>query len=111
MSHTQEVMRYFHAMGQAGVRFQLAQTVLNNAQVLQRLAVAECNRELTEYERKKIDRAAARIVEAAAESGGKFKPAEIGGDPRGYVVKLHLAGGAHNTMGGAGSGYGVPAKG
>lgn len=32
---------------------------------------------------------------------------KLGGDPRGYVVKLILASGRHNTWGGAESGWGV----
>ena len=33
--------------------------------------------------------------------------AEIGGDPRGYCLKLHLPDGAYNTWGGRESGYGI----
>jgi hypothetical protein len=36
--------------------------------------------------------------------------ADFSGDPRGYVVKLHLPSGAYNTWGGKESGYGVPTR-
>ena len=35
-------------------------------------------------------------------------PVTLGGDPRGYTVKVKLPSGAYNTWGGSKEGYGVP---
>ena len=37
----------------------------------------------------------------------KFKDGRTTAIPRGYVVKLHLPSGKHNTWGGKESGYGI----
>lgn len=50
------------------------------------------------------DRARAKLQAIADRYGAKVK---LGGDPRGYVVKLILASGRHNTWGGASDGWGV----
>lgn len=49
-------------------------------------------------------RALAKLQAIADRYGAKVK---LGGDPRGYVVKLILASGRHNTWGGAADGWGV----
>ena len=49
-------------------------------------------------------RALAKLQAIADRYGAKVK---LGGDPRGYVVKLILASGRHNTWGGAPDGWGV----
>ncbi|KAB0269047.1 hypothetical protein [Microvirga brassicacearum] len=46
----------------------------------------------------------AKASEIAARYGAK---AQIGGDPRGYTLRLFLASGRNNTFGGAESGWGV----
>lgn len=50
------------------------------------------------------ERARAKLQAIADRYGATVK---LGGDPRGYVVKLILASGRHNTMGGAPDGWGV----
>lgn len=50
------------------------------------------------------DRARVKLQAIADRYGAKVK---LGGDPRGYVVKLILASGRHNTWGGAADGWGV----
>ncbi|MFC5392647.1 hypothetical protein [Bosea vestrisii] len=50
------------------------------------------------------ERALAKLQAIADRYGATVK---IGGDPRGYVVKLILASGRHNTWGGASDGWGV----
>lgn len=82
-----------------------ARAILRDAATLQRLAVTACNRELTPSEEKRFGHAAGRVEHVAM----NFK-ADIGGDPRGYVVKLHFPSGAYNTWGGKESGYGVPTR-
>lgn len=49
-------------------------------------------------------RALAKLQAIADRYGATVK---LGGDPRGYVVKLILASGRHNTWGGASDGWGV----
>lgn len=49
-------------------------------------------------------RALAKLQAIADRYGATVK---LGGDPRGYVVKLILASGRHNTWGGASEGWGV----
>lgn len=53
----------------------------------------------------KADAKALAKLQAIADRYGAT--VKLGGDPRGYVVKLHLANGRHNTWGGAESGWGV----
>lgn len=53
------------------------------------------------------DRRERRISALLAPFGVRAK---IGGDPRGYCVKLHLPSGAYNTWGGADDGFGVPTR-
>lgn len=69
---------------------------------------AERRRLMTEWETNLTQRQASndrRIKELCAD----FKvPVKLGGDPRGYTVKLRLPSGAYNTWGGADDGYGVP---
>lgn len=72
-----------------------------------RLAVAECNRGMTDAERKQDERNDKRIKELVATFGKGFGVV-LGGDPRGYTVKLLVPSGAHNTMGGKEGGWGVP---
>lgn len=80
---------------------------LRDAATLARLAVVNCNRELTKAEDKRDDAATARVLARAKALGLE---ADVDGDPRGYVVKLHLPGGSFNTWGGKESGYGVPTR-
>ncbi|MCZ8104006.1 MAG: hypothetical protein O9972_39695 [Burkholderiales bacterium] len=49
-------------------------------------------------------RALTKLQEIASRYGATVT---ISGDPRGYVVKLKLASGRHNTWGGAADGWGV----
>lgn len=52
----------------------------------------------------RADRIEDRIDEHARDRGAT---ATFSGDPRGYVVKLHLPSGRHNTWGGKEEGYGI----
>jgi len=47
-----------------------------------------------------------RLAEATCKELGMVP--NFGGDPRGYVFKVHLCTGASNTWGGKEEGYGVP---
>lgn len=51
------------------------------------------------------ERVEKRIKEICA---GFNLPVTLGGDPRGFTVKLKLSSGAYNTWGGSEDGYGVP---
>jgi len=79
--------------------------MLQLARGVQRLAVAECNRQLTEREKARQAKLASAVLDLAK---GWGIVAHITGDPRGYVVKLMLPGGHYNTWGGPESGWGVP---
>lgn len=54
------------------------------------------------------DKADARALKKLQDIASRYGAAvKLGGDPRGYVVKLILASGRHNTWGGASDGWGV----
>lgn len=55
--------------------------------------------------KEKADKRALAKLQAIADRYGAT--VKLGGDPRGYVVKLQLASGRHNTMGGSTDGWGV----
>lgn len=55
--------------------------------------------------KEKADASALAKLQAIADRYGAT--VKLGGDPRGYVVKLILASGRHNTWGGASDGWGV----
>ncbi len=52
----------------------------------------------------RADRIGDHVIALATRHGAR---ADLSGDPRGYVVKLHLPSGRWNTWGGQESGYGV----
>lgn len=118
MSYRTDVEEYFHVMGLAGVRIGVAREIQRHAQVLQRTAVAMCNRPLTDREIARSQKAKDALREMTRPKDGYsadslWSIASIDGDPRGYVVKLHMFGraeGKHNTMGGLEVGWAVPAK-
>lgn len=109
----------------------LARQVLRAASTLDRLAVAACNGEYPadngERKTKTCSQCeigwAPEFLNAAGVCGDCRKQAALakrlksfgivpifGGDPRGYVVKLRMPSGQHNTMGGAEDGIGVPTR-
>ena len=85
----------------------LARLILRNAQTIQRLAVEDCNRELTTGERMQISSCTERINAACKPWG--ITP-NYSGDPRGACVKLLLPSGRWNSGGGADDGYCVPTR-
>lgn len=56
---------------------------------------------------KREDACEKRICKLCAAFAPKLK-VRLGGDPRGFTVKLKLPSGTHNTWGGSEEGYGVP---
>ncbi len=68
-------------------------------------AVARCNYELSKRQKSVDEANDAEMRDLCKWAGVGFS---LGGDPRGFVVHVKLKGGAHNTMGGAEHGYGVP---
>jgi signal transduction histidine kinase len=84
---------------------ELARLIMRDAATHGRLAVEDCNRGLTESERKREGECEKRIAERAAFIGARCK---FGGDPRGHTVKLLLRSNRGNTWGGASEGWGVP---
>ena len=84
--------------------------LIRMAEAYAKIQEDECNRELTERERE-IERKAAELIRTIArelEIGVK-----LGGDPRGYTVKILLADPSHegqnfyNTWGGSEEGWGI----
>lgn len=76
------------------------------ARRLEALAVAACNRNLTDKEQAQR---AALVADAEALAAVYDATAITGGDPRGFSLKLVLPSGRCNTWGGPAEGYGVPA--
>lgn len=108
MSYQRDREEFVAAVVEEGLPLKKARLVLRNAATVQRLAVKECNEELTASDRRRDQLAQARI-RALVEPHG-IKP-RFGGDPRGYCVKLLLPKTKKwNTWGGAEEGYGVPTR-
>ena len=72
-----------------------------------RFAEHACNRGLTPAEERRDERNDERIKALCESLHPRIKPI-IGGDPRGYTVKLLLPTEEYNTWGGKESGWGVP---
>lgn len=70
-----------------------------------RYAELACDRELTDGEKRRDEANDARVHALATRYGLQ---AIIGGDPRGFTVKILLPSARWNTMGGKESGWGVP---
>lgn len=85
--------------------FAIADSFMKLARTYQRLAVTACNRHLEPRERRTWLRTGSRINALAQSLGFQTN---LGGDPRGYTVKLLLPTRAYNTWGGAEEGLGVP---
>lgn len=64
---------------------------------LQHLAEQECNREITDSEKRRIERGEKAVRELLLPYGGE---ARFDGDPRGCVVKVRFPGGQRNDWGG-----------
>lgn len=82
------------------------------AATVNRLAVLECNEpcdpDVLKNGRERAYRVARRALDVLETSNPKQKVAvHIGGDPRGYCLKLHNAELGYNTWGGAEEGWGV----
>lgn len=110
MSHAAAVQEFFHVAGKVGIPLSDTRTILRLAGRLQSIAVAECNRELTEREKKDWERIRARLH--AISTAVPLFDVHTGGDPRGSVVKVVFRRTEHhhlyNTMGGRAEGWAVP---
>lgn len=86
----------------------LVHKICREATIINTHAVNACNRETTQAEDDRAEKAAARLAELCAPHGIKVKTC---GDPRGYVVKLLLPRTErYNTWGGKEEGWGVPTR-
>ena len=91
----------------------IANSIMRNARTHGSLCVAECNGppsndladEWEQHVSKRKTAVIGRLRDLAAELGVRM---DLGGDPRGYTVKIHLPSGASNTWGGRECGWGVP---
>lgn len=64
---------------------------------LQHLAEQECNRDLTDSEKRRVERGEKAVRELLLPYGGT---PQFDGDPRGCVVKVRFPGGQRNDFGG-----------
>lgn len=90
----------------------MGRNLMARATTAQRLSELFCSVEMSEAEtarQERKDEVNDAAIEAICKAWGL--KARLDGDPRGYVVKLLLPSGRHNTWGGAECGWGVPAKG
>ena len=93
---------------------QVADQFMKLARTLERINVRECNDDYadTDWGRNKRSRdiAASKRTEARLKDLCRHYGfgLNLGGDPRGYAVKLILPTGRYNTWGGKEEGYGVP---
>ena len=130
MGYQKERDEFIAAMTEAGVPLHSCMIVLRNASTLDRIANENCSSEWAEkrnaadaarcpncqqegYEGKQPFRPCAECraeTRIRAALNGSGVTADFSGDPRGYVVKLHLPSGKYNTFGGLESGYGVPTR-
>lgn len=77
---------------------------LKNARSFARLQVIACNRDTTPAEDKRDAKLVDCLMNQARAWGLKCK---LGGDPRGFTVKLFFPGGEYNSWGGKEEGWGV----
>ena len=105
MAYQKERDTFINIMTEEGVPLETTRLILRDAATVQRFAIEDCNRPLTDDERKRWEQAELRIIR-------RLMPFEItvndDYDPRGYATKLFLKFGKNNTMGD--DGYGVPNK-
>ncbi len=84
----------------------IGRLILRSAATHGRYAVEECNRELSASEVSLHNASCERLARYANRLGVTLT---LGGDPRGYTVKLMTPkSGKYNTWGGAEDGWGVP---
>lgn len=91
-------------------RIEIATKLLRLGTTHARLCVNECNRSLSPAEVEQLRRLRVRLTTLCALLGIGFK---VGGDPRGYTIKLlfpkdRSGRRPYNTWGGEDEGYGVP---
>lgn len=102
----------FHTLGALGVSEDDVSLLLRHAHTINRINEIDCSEDLSDrprYERRiRAQEATAerRIKEVCAKYPAAILSVQIDGDPRGFPVKLQLAGGKFNTWGGAETGFG-----
>lgn len=101
MTTQAERAEFFWRMGKEGVSLSIAHKIMRHAATIQRIAEAECNRELTERERMADRRAQDGIVLLLQDIGPNYMGfgVKFSGDPRGCCVKLTVPSGATNDWG------------
>lgn len=96
MNYQKEREDFLLAMAKEGVPADVARAVLRDANTIQRLAVAACNRELAKREILADEDAQARIIARLASLD--IEPV-FSGDPRGACVKLRVPSGRTDDWG------------
>jgi hypothetical protein len=107
MSYQKDRDMFIAVMTGEGVPLETSRLILRGAATINRLSVDQCNRALSDKEKRIMENAANRMAE-------RLNPYDIkvttSGDPRGYTTKLLLPSERYNTWGGAESGWGVPVR-
>lgn len=112
MSHAKDRAAFVAQMAKEGMPADVALAILRDAQVIQTIAVRECSEEMSEAEARRVEKREKEAIERITQRAKPYvSEIKVGGDPRGYCVKLILKSGKYNTWGGPEDGFGVPAKG
>lgn len=101
-----DLVDWGNVCGRHGISTYQAILLRKCAVVVERYNVNQCNRQVTERETARAERAKDQAREIVEAHGFTLI---TGGDPRGYALKvLFGAEGPYNTWGGAEEGYGIP---
>ncbi len=90
------------------------EVLIRHAKALHHIAERQCSEEMSDEEVTKVNKREANIekqileiVSIRNQRQGDRVAVGFDGDPRGYVVKLHLPDGRYNTWGGKEVGWGI----
>ena len=97
MSWLADREEFIHLMAREGLSLKDTRVVLRAGSTIQRLAVEDCSRQLTEREIAMAERLEKRIHMITADMG--WPSPLFGGDPRGCVVKVRVPSGYTNDWG------------
>ena len=85
--------------------FKYGLELMRLAKKKERYNLLHCNVGLTPYQEKMDEKIDTQVQDIAKKLQTTIK---IGGDPRGYALKVLLPSGGYNTWGGPEDGYGIP---
>lgn len=85
--------------------FQCAYKLMKLAKMKERYNLLHCNVGLTPQQEANVEKVCIKVNDIATKLHTTI---HIGGDPRGYALKILLPSKEYNTWGGAEDGYGIP---